>query len=158
MKWTPGFEVRELKRERGLLCVREAADSWARLGRASLKDEVFVAVFIRLLLAPETYRTLRVSQGSTGGGAVPDLPIRPLEEWLSVVGTPVDECRRREIEGPRAIEIAGELCRRVSVAADQWSLGNPEIPPTDGVFKELARILADRGALDWWGESPGAKP
>lgn len=159
MVWTPGYDVRELKRERGLECVRDAADRWARHGRSAIDDEVFLAVFVRLLLAPERYRTLKGARCGQGA-SVPDLPVRPLDEWAGLVGTATEECARPtpgypQSTGPFPVRL---LMAQVSGAADQWALGDPEQPPTILVFRELARILEDNGLLPWWGESSGAKP
>src|SRR5262245_30034816 len=138
MTWTPGYDIREVKRERGLLCVQEAADSWARLGRSSLDDDIFAAVFIRFMLAPESYRALPVEHGSLVGKAIPDLPARPVLEWRSGVSSPFDECQRYVATESLRFSIVTDLRRVIARAADQWSLGDPEKPSTDAVFRELA--------------------
>ena len=159
MVWKPGADVRAAKRELGLACVRDAADRWSREGRSALDDAVFLAVLIRLLRAPERYRGFKANK-PWAGGYVPDLPIRPLDELATVVGTPAEECARPTsgYSQPSTPAPVGELIARVGRAADQWALGDPEQPPTEIVFKDLARCLCDCGLLPWWGEATGAKP
>lgn len=125
----------------------------------AIDDAVFLAVLIRLLLAPERYRTFKANK-PWAGGYVPDLPISPLEEWATVVGTPAEECARPTPGYPQPSTPApvGELIERVGRAADQWALGDPEQPPTEVVFKDLVRCLCDGGLLPWWGGVTGAKP
>jgi hypothetical protein len=156
----PGNDIRAMKRELGLECVRDAANTWSSQGRSAIDDAVFLAVMIRLLLAPERHRTLKANKAYAGGW-VPDLPIRPFDEWAAVVGTPAEECARPTPGYPPPATPAplGELLEKVGRAADQWALGDPEQPPTEAVFKDLARCLCDCGLLPWWGEkAPGAKP
>ena len=124
-----------------------------------MDDQVFLAVLIRLLLAPERYRTLKAHRFGAGG-SVPDLPVRPLDEWSSLVGTPAEECTRPtpDYSESKASFPVGPLLVQVGLAADKWALGDPEQPSTEVVFRELARTLEESGLLPWWGEASGAKP
>ena len=155
----PGADIRGAKRAIGLECVRDAANRWSRQGRSAIDDAVFLAVLIRLLRAPERYRTFKANKAGAGGW-VPDLPLRPLDDWATAVGAPADECARPTpgYAQPSTPAPVGELIEKVGLAADQWALGDPEQPPTETVFKDLARCLYNGGLLPWWAEVPGAKP
>jgi hypothetical protein len=88
-----GFDVRDEKRVRGLRCLRDAVDTWAREGRNALDEDMVLAALIRLFAAPESYRYFPI-QGSISSGDVPALPIRPLTELNGLASTAAEECAR----------------------------------------------------------------
>ena len=146
----PGYGVREAKRERGLVCLREAADVWARDGRAALSDQLVLSVLFRVFASPERYRQLQL-RGSTLPGDVPALPVRPLEEWQSTVGTPSDEIANLSNKmSAAAVRTLTHACLDlIGEAASEWALGDPERPTTEVVFLRLARLLDSQGLIPW---------
>ncbi|MDB6065447.1 MAG: hypothetical protein JWR26_1655 [Pedosphaera sp.] len=108
-----------------------AADIWAARGREALSIDSAIAVILRIVL----------SQWSEFGGLRQE--VRTLENWLSLVGT-----ARQEADGllttvaPNTVtEVLSLLQTEITFAADQWSLGNPEQPPTAHALNAVEHIL-----------------
>ena len=108
-----------------------AADVWATRGRDSLGLDSVLAVLLHIFL----------SQWSQAGGFGEDP--RPLEAWLSVVGTAEQEADSLfpPTAKPGISEVLTHLRAELSFAEEQWLLGHPEQPPTAHALNAIEHIL-----------------
>ena len=148
------------KREAALQLVRQAADSWAKADANALAPPVVAAVFVRILASRPRVEPMPPMQASTLVGEYVDLPLRPLEQWATLVTEPSEECARLvpKPAGPSAERASSQLVRILASAARSWQQGDPESPPTEEVCRALVRTLFDEKLLPWWTRTPGARP
>jgi hypothetical protein len=108
-----------------------AADIWAARGREALSIDSAIAVILRIVL----------SQWSEFGGLRQE--VRTLENWLSLVGTARQEADTLAptVAPTTVTDVLSLLSTEISFAADQWSLGNPEQPPTAHALNAVEHIL-----------------
>jgi hypothetical protein len=112
-----------------------AADIWAASGRDAIDPDAVLAVMLRIFLQKESEwgqnrREIRREA-------------RSLKKWLSIVGPALQEATALLPQAaPRAVSDAlFLLSAEISCAADQWSLGNPEQPPTAQALNSIEHIL-----------------
>jgi hypothetical protein len=108
-----------------------AADLWAARGREALSVDSLIAVILRIFL----------SEWSQYGGLREEG--RTLEQWLPLVGTAQQETEARvpPVATANVADVLSLLLAEISFAADQWSLGNPEQPPTAQALNAVEHIL-----------------
>lgn len=122
------------KHEAAQRMLSRAADIWAAKGREALDSDAVIAVILRIYL----------SEWSEYGEQVGELrqETRSLEAWLSIVGTAKQEADGLARVAPSIISDAlSLLLGEISCAADQWSIGNPEQPPTAQALNAIEHIL-----------------
>lgn len=149
------------KRQASELVVRQAADQWAA-GVRDLEPSTVLAVFVHALSASVDFDSLRFNQGSTTpwmSNPFGGLPLRPLEAWREGVGTLENELLKLApyVPAERRADCSARLLHSLTVAADEWSLGDPEKPSTNTVVVTLARQLFDDGLYTWW-DLRGVRP
>ena len=112
-----------------------AADSWAAKGRHALDPDAVLAVLLRIFLQKE-------SEWGQDRGEI-RREVRSLEKWLSIIVT-----AQQEATGPLSkvapsvvSDALSMLLAEMSCAADQWSLGNPEQPPSAQALNSIEHIL-----------------
>jgi hypothetical protein len=107
--------------------IRKAADLWRSGGVDVVSSDALVAVLLRIYL----------SAWPKFGGVIRET--RDLESWLQLVSTARQEMLSLR---PNAdLSILGRLDAEVSFAAKQWTLGDPESPPTAHVINTVEHIL-----------------
>ena len=108
-----------------------AADIWAASGLEALSLDSLIAVILRIFL----------SKWSQYGGLREEG--RTLEQWLPLVGTAQQEADALvPLVAPATVaDVLSLLLVEISFAADQWSLGNPEQPPTAHALNAVEHIL-----------------
>ncbi len=124
----------ERKHDVVLRLLTRAADLWATQGREALPPDSLVAVMLRIFL----------SEWSGYGGRRGEMEqeMRTLDAWIALVGTPSEEAD--PLTAPPSEQISSaisQLVIQVSSGADQWSMGNPEQPPTPHVLNAVEHIL-----------------
>jgi hypothetical protein len=111
--------------------LRKAADSWAIGGPSALNSDAVIAVMFRIYLSewPE-YRGIRSET-------------RDLHVWLQVVPPALDEITaRRPSADPLALAtVLRAIEAECSCAITQWTLGDPESPPTAHALNAIEHIL-----------------
>ncbi len=108
-----------------------AADLWAASGREALSPDSLIAVILHIFLATwSQYGGLR-EEGRT------------LEQWLPMVGTAQQEAGAvvPQVAPATVADALNRLSTEISFAAEQWSLGNPEQPPTAQALNAVEHIL-----------------
>lgn len=106
-----------------------AADLWATHGREALCLDALIAVLLRIFLSRwSEYRDL------------PD-ETRPLEAWLPLVRVAAQEAESFAVEQPTVIDALPLIDAELSVAAEQWLLGDPEQPPTAHALNVVEHVL-----------------
>jgi hypothetical protein len=110
-----------------------AADIWAASGREALAPDSVIAVMLRIFL----------SEWSEVGEILGELHQegRSLEKWLSIVGSPEQEAGRSGVAPDFISQALSLLLAEISYAADRWSIGNPEEPPTAQALNAIEHIL-----------------
>lgn len=113
--------------------VSRAADIWAAGGREALSHDSVIAVILRIFLSKWPFLEF--------GGL--RFEARTLEKWLSLVGTAQEEADTllSSVAPATVNDTLSLLLAEISCAADQWSLGNPEQPPTAHALNALEHIL-----------------
>jgi len=108
-----------------------AADIWAASGREALSLDSVIAVILRIFL----------SEWSEYGGLRQEA--RTLEQWLPLVGTAREEADAlvSPVAPGKVDDVLAQLLVEISFAADLWSLGNPEQPPTAHSLNAVEHIL-----------------
>jgi hypothetical protein len=108
-----------------------AADTWATSGRKALSLDSVIAVILRIFL----------SEWSQFGEMREEA--RTLEQWLPLVGTAQQEADAivPPVAPATVANVLYLLLAEISFAADQWSLGNPEQPPTAHALNAVEHIL-----------------
>jgi len=109
----------------GLL--RKAADLWRGGGLDAVSSDALIAVLLRIYLSawPEF------------GGVIRET--RDLESWLHLVRTAPQEML--SLRPSADLSILGRLDAEVSFAAKQWTLGDPESPPTEHTINAIEHVL-----------------
>ena len=108
-----------------------AADIWAKGGRDALRLDAVVAVLLHIFL----------SRWSEYDGVSQEA--RTLEMWLPLVASAQQEADGLMTQLAPA-SVAGVLSvvfAELSFASDQWSLGDPEQPPTAQALNTVEHIL-----------------
>ena len=124
----------ERKREVAQGLLSRAGDIWASEGAKALDPSSVLAIMLRIFLS-------EWSEFGTNRGEVA-MEIRSLNTWLSLVGTPKQEAERFSKAKSDVIFTAiSKLLEEISCAADHWSIGNPEQPPTSHVLNTIEHIL-----------------
>lgn len=109
----------------GLL--EKAADLWASGGPGAVSPDAFIAVLLRIYL----------SHWSEYGGIIRET--QDLESWFQQVTT-----ARQELSSLRQgadDSVLGHLEAGLAFAIKQWSLGDPESPPTAHALNAIEHVL-----------------
>ncbi len=126
--------VWERKLQTGLRLLRSAADEWAA-GR-KLGEQNVLAVLLRLFSrrwSPYGVRSERAEEE------------RSLEDWLSLVGSAVNECKRlAKGTSADASGVVRALIAILQPAASYWREGHPERPRTHDVLTAIVSVLFDQ--------------
>jgi hypothetical protein len=121
--------VAERKHETALKALSRAADLWATCGRDSLSVDSLIAVLLSVFF--------------TRLGSSVSEETRDLDSWLSLVTSAkvLAEKSFPTIDPATIAKILAELETEIGNAVEQWSLGNPEQPPTAHVLNSVEHIL-----------------
>lgn len=109
-----------------------AADTWAARGREALNVDSVIAVVLHIFLSRWSEFGHSREEGLT------------LEQWLPLVGTAQEEAEALVspmTPAKQVAEVLSPLLSEISFAADQWSLGNPEQPPSAHALNVIRHIL-----------------
>ena len=124
------FEARR-KHDAAQKVLSRAADTWAMHGQDSLSLDLVLAVLLRIFLSHWSEYF--------------DVPAetRPLESWPSFVGTAQQEAQSLipAADAPIIAEVLALLHAELSFAAEQWSFGDPEKPPTAHALNAIEHVL-----------------
>jgi hypothetical protein len=117
-----------------LRILRAASDAWARGGKASVPIDRVVAVIVHVLC--NRYRR-------------EELPLS-LSPCFEMVGSTTELFTVYSTSMRRSLfkaEALVEITQLLTIAADDWSNGDPESPPTAVVIHELATVLFKHGMI-----------
>lgn len=117
----------ERQHEAALRTLRKAADQWAIKGADALPADAVIAVLLRIYL----------SKWPRYGGIKSE--VRSLKSRLDTIISAREELLRLR---PKVdLSILGSLANELSFAVNQWSLGDPELPPTAHVINAVEHVL-----------------
>jgi hypothetical protein len=131
------------KREICLQRLREAADYWAANRAPPLEVRAVLAVLLHILSADWDLWALSQNQR--------DQQVRPLSDWIPLVGAPERACSRffKRTDRRRDRKLTEQLLAELTSASEAWKQGYPEAPETQSVIREIMDILFRAGALHW---------
>src|SRR6185437_12023850 len=109
----------------GLL--RKAADLWGTGGPDEVPLDALIGVLLRIYL----------SKWPEFGGIIRET--RDLDSWLRLVTTAHEELS--SLHPGADVSVLGHLEAELAFAARQWSLGDPEVPPTAHAVNAIEHIL-----------------
>ena len=112
--------------------LERAADIWAAHGREALNVDSVIAVVLHIFLS----RWSKFGHSREEG--------RTLEQWLPLVGKAQEEAEALVspmTPAKHVADVLSQLLAEISFAADQWSLGNPEQPPSAHALNVITHIL-----------------
>jgi hypothetical protein len=124
--------VARRKHEAAQKVLSRAADIWAANEREALSVDSVIAIILRIFL----------SRWSEYGGLRQEG--RTLEQWLALVSTAqkeADTLVSSVAPAKNVADVLSLLSAEISFAAEQWSLGNPEQPPTAHALNAVEHIL-----------------
>lgn len=107
--------------------LRKAADLWTTSGIDAVSSDGVIAALLRIYL----------SEWPDFGGIIQET--RDLQSWLRLVTTPHDEMLTLRPSASAAV--LGRLDAELSFAVKQWTLGDPEAPPTAHTINSIEHIL-----------------
>lgn len=116
------------KHDAALSILSHVADIWAAHRETTLSPDSVIAILLRIFI-------------SSRFGARDES--RSLESWLSLVGNAREEAGFLipAPSEPTIEAVLTELHAELSFAAEQWSLGDPEQPPTVHALNAVEHVL-----------------